>query len=230
MVEGADLARLAESANAYRALLARAERRRDGRVLDAAVREGDLDADFLRSPAAEHVHLRIAELARRLHPELELVQSRAERDAEHDRWALVFDTIVQGAPVTTRIDFEFVSGAEWTEISALWGDLAILGEPPFTLTVDGKAEEVASVFEAVDALKRAASQGQTIQRYKGLGEMNPEQLWETTMDPARRTFLQVRVDDIAEANSTFTLLMGDAVDPRREFIEQNALDARNLDI
>ncbi len=105
-----------------------------------------------------------------------------------------------------------------------------LGDCAFISKEDENATEVTSRQELLEFFINRAKKGQYIQRYKGLGEMNPEQLWETTMDPAKRVLLQVKVEDTYEAEQIFTVLMGDQVEPRREFIETNALNVSNLDV
>ncbi|MDD4860462.1 MAG: toprim domain-containing protein, partial [Dehalococcoidales bacterium] len=103
-------------------------------------------------------------------------------------------------------------------------------KPLFLIEEDGNQHEFLSLKEVLDFVKGQAQEGIHLQRYKGLGEMNPGQLWETTMDPARRTILQVCLEDAVEADSMFEILMGDEVQPRREFIESHAHDVKNLDI
>jgi DNA gyrase subunit B len=100
---------------------------------------------------------------------------------------------------------------------------------PARLTRSDRSVPIHGPLDLIDAVLAEGEKGLTLQRYKGLGEMNPEQLWETTLDPEARTLLQVRVDDLAEADDLFTKLMGDVVEPRRDFIQDNALSVENLD-
>ena len=100
----------------------------------------------------------------------------------------------------------------------------------FKVKYEDEIKEIASLKELLELAKTIGKHGMTIQRYKGLGEMNPDQLWETTMDPERRTLLKVMLEDAVEADAMFTVLMGDQVEPRRKFIEKHAPEVRNLDV
>ena len=105
-----------------------------------------------------------------------------------------------------------------------------LTQKPFVVSFDGEKKTVEAPEELVELMLEKGKKGLTVQRYKGLGEMNPEQLWATTMDPTRRNLLQVRIEDDVEADEIFTILMGDKVEPRRAFIQNNALEVHELDI
>ncbi len=98
------------------------------------------------------------------------------------------------------------------------------------LRLKTKVFQIPSVEELVQKVLEVAKRGLNIQRYKGLGEMNPDQLWETTMDPQRRTLLQVTIEDAIKADEIFTILMGNQVEPRKDFIQQHALEVRNIDV
>ena len=158
------------------------------------------------------------------------IEFQAEKDPEHGSYNLHCYSSTNGSRQETRIDLELVSSAQFEELRKLAGQLAALGAPPFQLKIGDGSKEVAGYSQLVQEIFAIGKKGVEIQRYKGLGEMNPEQLWETTMNPETRTLLQVRVEDAVKADEIFTVLMGDQVEPRREFIQRNALSVTNLDV
>lgn len=136
----------------------------------------------------------------------------------------------QQLSVKTELSLEFCSSPEFHEVRRLSGALAGAGRPPFAIINGDARVEMPSLRAAVQQIMSDARKGLDVQRYKGLGEMNSDQLWETTMDPEKRTLLEVRIEDVPEADLIFSTLMGDAVDPRRDFILDHALSVKNLDI
>jgi DNA gyrase subunit B len=129
-----------------------------------------------------------------------------------------------------NLDTNFLTSPEFRELENLYTIIRDLGEPPYSIQTKEGPKELFTSSALLETVFVTAKKGLTIQRYKGLGEMNPGQLWETTMDPERRTLLHVNTQDSVKADEIFTILMGDQVDPRREFIITYALEARNIDI
>lgn len=151
-----------------------------------------------------------------------------EADEEHGTFEIA---VSQGrGNARVLIDWELATHVEFQKAVQLYGDLKDFSRPPFVIVDNGNSTVVNSRSELLELTMGAARKDLTIQRYKGLGEMNPEQLWETTLHPDKRVILSVQINDAVETDEMFTVLMGDAVEPRRKFIEDNALDVKNLDI
>lgn len=151
-------------------------------------------------------------------------------DGEGEGVRIAIHKLQHGITTTKHLPRELFDTNEYRHIMSLANKLKDLLGASATIERGEKSEPVQSLAQAVDWLMSEARKGQSIQRYKGLGEMNPDQLWDTTVNPETRRLLQVKIDDAVKADEIFTTLMGDQVEPRREFIEKNALAVSNLDV
>jgi len=229
---GLELRSLLEKVLAYEERLEKLASRRDARVVDALVQNCLLSASTLTDEAAlnEQVALMRVDLKNRMPDALGRLEALVVADPETQTKKLLVRTDVNGGLRQSVFDHAFLSSPEYQELVNLRDAFKALGQAPYTVKVGDGEVKALSVQEVLAAVRKDAQKGLGLQRYKGLGEMNPEQLWDTTMNPTTRTLLQVRVEDAVESDEIFSLLMGEAVEPRREFIERNALDVQNLDI
>ncbi len=157
------------------------------------------------------------------------ISSALSKDEEHGLYEIAVDFRVNGMKVSCRVNLGLIQSVEYRNLYKLHKELEAF-KPPFQIIADSEKVKVDNEAKLLDYLFQHGKKGIVIQRYKGLGEMTPQQLWETTMDPEKRYFLQVSVQDAVEADKVFTILMGEEVESRRNFIEANALEAQNLDI
>jgi DNA gyrase subunit B len=227
-----DILILAEQAVRVARRLDSLGRRRDRRVLEALLEATALDVERLKHEAAAQAAIdEVNDWLAKVYPEILPLSSVMEEDQETGTTRIVFETFVNGVPRSTTIDEAFLSSPEFKELREIYNRVAEVAPAPYVLS---KGEDEPFRFNTLETLlahvKKEGGRGLSVQRYKGLGEMNPEQLWETTMNGETRTLLQVRVDDAIAADEMFSVLMGDEVEPRREFIQSNALSVGNLDI
>ncbi len=214
-----------------------ARKHKERALIEALMLHPDFGAEQLSDEQAlQDLALQLASYVNLRAPEVGPMSGVVEEDPEHNCWKLVCSTRSNGSGIRTVIDREFLTSPEYRELKRLHGELLASGHSPFMVeegedkSPESSGRTLVSHKDLLDFVMERGKKGQYIQRYKGLGEMNPEQLWETTMDPESRVLLQVRVEDGVEADDIFSTLMGDHVEPRRKFIEDYALTVRNLDI
>ena len=220
-IAGPDLIRVVEEARTTRTVLAAFPTHYPRFVLEQMAIEGAVAPH----PEAET----IAAVAARL----DALAPETERGWTGDVTAdggVRFTRIVRGVAEVRSIDGMALRSAEARKLASLHQTLSESYGTPASLTRKEKETAIHAPSALLDVIMEEGEKGITLQRYKGLGEMNAEQLWETTLDPEARTLLQVRIDHMAEADEIFTKLMGDVVEPRRQFIQENALSVENLDI
>ena len=233
---GEPLRHLLDELGRWRALLGKLGRKHDARVIEAFVRTSGVTLDNLpQEGVLERARDNVKAYLDKKYPDFGFFDAQLLRDEEHSAQKLVITSRIGASTRVTTFDFAFLSSGDFERLNAIEQGIRALGKQPF-YSLDNHDQPVAeadligdadAVFKFVDTRSR---KGLDVQRYKGLGEMNADTLWETTMDPDARVLLQVRIDDAVEAEQLFSVLMGDEVEPRREFIETNALSVKNLDI
>ncbi len=216
----------------YYEILGHFERRkRDPMVIDAFVKDGEFSQDTLRDPKATEKKIKsIRKQLAQTRPDLPPVEFWVDEDKEENARLVRCVSRKNGSQMTTPIDLKFVRSPEFDELRRLAKAMEAAGEPVYRVELDDKQTDFATLKEVVDYILKEGQKGNEIQRYKGLGEMNAEQLWETTMNRETRNLLKVNIDDAEAASQIFDVLMGDTVEPRREFIQSNALNVTNLDV
>jgi DNA gyrase subunit B len=229
---GAPLRNLMDELLRFRELCERLRRFADPDVVKAVVRQTALDVDALHDTArVQDAVRRLEETLRRSYPD-HTFTLLIKDDPEHGCKKIEVQARAGVASRNSSVDHALLSTIDWRRLRELQTAIVALGAPPFVASEagDGELAELADVDALWNFVDARGHKGLQLQRYKGLGEMNADTLWETTMNPETRVLLQVRIDDGLEAEKLFSILMGDQVEPRREFIEQNAMDVRNLDI
>lgn len=232
-IKGNKLKELIKKAITYEKILRKMERRKkEPKVVDAFVFDPTFKLSTLKLGAdkIESKLKKIKSYLEKYYPEIRPAEFYINNDEEHNCQKVTVKTKRNGVMHETWINFNFLSTPEYEELRRLSQEIKKAGEPPYELEEGNQNYQLKTIKQLVDCVLTIGKKGYYIQRYKGLGEMNPSQLWETTMSPGSRTLLQVKIEDAVAADAIFTVLMGDKVEPRREFIERNALDVRNLDI
>jgi DNA gyrase subunit B len=231
-LSGTALETLARDYMAVMAIVRRLARRYDAALLEQLLYQPPLAVSDL----ADAARLRawadalLAALQAQQPSEGSLYDASIEPRADGEGHSIVIARRTHSLARYCRLGAEFLASPEYTAMARLGARLNGLFTDAAEVSRGERSQPVRDLSEAMRWLLDEARRGQHVQRYKGLGEMNPDQLWETTMNPASRRLLQVRIEDAIAADEVFTTLMGDQVEPRRDFIEQNALDVLNLDI
>ncbi len=216
---------------AFETLLGRLNKKpHEAAMLCAFVDEPGLDRDLLKDrEALNHVVVGVKRVLQLAFPKLEPT-FEIFPDEEHQSNKVACRLHVNGMAHSIEINHDLVGSADFRELQKLAPSVVGLGRAPYKLKAKGQERQLVSTAETVRTILELGKQGLGIQRYKGLGEMNPGQLWETTMDPEKRTLLKVQLEDVTGVDEIFTILMGDEVEPRRKFIQEHALEVRNLDV
>ncbi len=219
-LQGGDLTNILMALAEYDELFDKLEKRTgDGRVVNALLgAECGKKAELEEKTKLEAVAKNLKETGLKINIKL---------DEEHNLYTLAYSNESIGE---RTIDWELISSPDYRRLLDLYRRVRNFDQPPFVLVTNGDRTTIENRKLLLEHVMSVGKKAFTVQRFKGLGEMNPNQLWETTMDAERRTMMQVRIEDHVEADEVFTTLMGDAVEPRRQFIESNALDVKNLDI
>jgi DNA gyrase subunit B len=200
----------------------RMERRlRDPRVVEVLANPGlaiDTRANFSNQANLEPVYEALKE---------QKIEAALKHEEEHSAWMVTYQDPTNAE---RAINLDLATTAEYRRLRTLAKQIARYNQPPFTAVRENHRETLATWGELLAYVKAEGTREVSVNRYKGLGEMNAEQLWETTMNAETRTLLKVSLEDIVQSDLIFTTLMGDDVEARRKFIEENALDVRNLDV
>ncbi len=224
---GLDLRAKVDEAHAIKQSLSRLARHVPLAIIEQAAVLGALDIAILSDP--EHAGAAAAEIAKRLNA-LEPEHEKGWEGAYQDDGGLLFTRTLRGVTESHVIDGAVARSADARRLIELAADMQKLYLAHGTLVVKEKEYTITGPVALIDTIIEIGRRGVGMQRYKGLGEMNPEQLWETTLDPNVRALLQVKVGHVDDAEEVFSTLMGDVVEPRREFIQENALKVANLDV